>query len=419
MLLNGAPVAIASTGRTDSQNTNREVDLDLFPSELFTQLTVNKSALASMVEGGAAGTVNMRTARPFDRNESYISYSGQLTNNNNTDRWGGRASLIASGIWGDFGALLGVAAVRNEVRVRGFETIGWTNPNLSRFDPVSGAASPTGTTAATAQCIGTATTCNTTGGGNWTIPGVVPNNAGNGLVPGTIINQAFLLANNPGLTIQQLDNGIIPRLGRPSDEFGRKDRISAVLALEYRPSDDLHFYVDSMYGRRENDLERIDMNWVGRNGAMVPLNVEVDRDDCSGGCVVTNGTFANAQFFLEYRPFLEDVEFFGVNPGMEWQVADNVRVDVQANWTESTFHRESPTVLVNTPASSGVTVQYSNDGTTPLIETNVDLNNPANFVWAGGRVNIQDERRKTETRGIRGNLRWGDDEFNGPDRRRL
>ena len=119
VLLNGAPVAIASTGRTDSQNTNREVDLDLFPSELFSQLTVNKSALASMVEGGAAGTVNMRTARPFDRNESYISYSGQLTNNNNTDRWGGRASLIASGIWGDFGALVGVSAVRSEVRVRG------------------------------------------------------------------------------------------------------------------------------------------------------------------------------------------------------------------------------------------------------------------------------------------------------------
>jgi len=66
VLLNNAPIAIASTGRTDSQNTNREVDLDLFPSELFTQLTVNKSPLASMIEGGAAGTVNMRTARPFD-----------------------------------------------------------------------------------------------------------------------------------------------------------------------------------------------------------------------------------------------------------------------------------------------------------------------------------------------------------------
>jgi outer membrane receptor protein involved in Fe transport len=66
ILLNDAPVAVASTGRTDAQNTNREVDLDLFPTELFTQLTVRKSSSASMLEGGAAGTVNMRSARPFD-----------------------------------------------------------------------------------------------------------------------------------------------------------------------------------------------------------------------------------------------------------------------------------------------------------------------------------------------------------------
>ena len=66
MLLNGAPVAVASTGRTDAQNTNREVDLDLLPTELFTKLSVYKSPTAAMLEGGAAGVVDMRTARPFD-----------------------------------------------------------------------------------------------------------------------------------------------------------------------------------------------------------------------------------------------------------------------------------------------------------------------------------------------------------------
>jgi TonB-dependent receptor len=392
ILLNGAPVAIASTGRTDSQNTNREVDLDLFPSELFTQLTVYKSPLASMIEGGAAGSVNMRTARPFDNPGTHLNYSAQLTNNNNTSRWGGRGSLVASYTSGDFGILLGVAAARTEVRVRGYETIGWTNPNLSA-----------------AQCAGT---CNTTGGGNWTIPATVPANAGNGLTPGATIDQAFLLARNPGLTIQQIDNALIPRLGRPSDEFGTRDRISSVLALEWRPSDAFHFYVDGMYGWRKNDLERIDMNWVGRNGAVIPLNMQVDRSDCSNGCVVTSATYANAQWFLEYRPHIETVEFWGVNPGFELELTPTLRIDAQGNWTESNFHRESPTVLVITPASSGVTVNYTNDGTTPDVQTNVDLNNPASFGWAGGRVNIQDERRNTRTRGFRANLRWGEDELN-------
>ena len=394
VVMNGAPIAVASTGRTDSQNTNREVDLDLFPSELFTQLTVFKSPRASMLEGGAAGTVNLRTARPFDNPGTRITYSAQATNNSNTDRWGGRGSLLASSTFGDFGVLAGVAAVRNEVRVTGFETIGWTNPNLTA-----------------AQC-GATSGCNSTGGGNWTIPATVPSNAGNGLTPGATIDRDFLLANNPGLSIQQIDNAIIPRLGRPADEFGTKDRISAILALQYKPSDDLNVYLDTMYGRKENNLERIDMNWVGRNGAAIPLNMQVDREDCSQGCVVTSGTYANSQFFLEYRPFLEDVEFWGVNPGFEWQISDNLRLDLQGNWTESKFHRESPTVLVITPANSGVTVEYSNDGRMPVIDTNVDLNDPANFGWPGGRVNIQDERRSTRTRGVRGDLTWGDDEFN-------
>lgn len=394
VLLNGAPVAVASTGRTDAQSTNREVDLDLFPTELFSQLTVSKSPNAAMLEGGAAGTVNMRSARPFDSEGPRVSYSVQGTKNSEADKWGGRTSALASNTWGNFGALIGVAAVRNQVSTPGFETIGWTNANLSA-----------------AQC-GASSGCNSTGGGNWTIPATVPANAGNGLTTGATLDRAALLALNPGLTVQQLDNAIIPRLGRPAEVFGTRDRINAVAAFELQATEDLHFYVDSMYGKKKNDLERVDMNWVGRNGAMIPINMKVDRADCSAGCVVTEGTFANAQFFLEYRPFLEDTEFYGVNPGFDYQITDDLKFDMQANYTKSTFHRESPTVGPLTPASSGVTVTYKNDGGVPDISTNIDLNDPKQFGWPGGRVNMQDERRTTETKGVRGNLTWGDDTLN-------
>lgn len=394
VLLNGAPVAVASTGRTDAQSTNREVDLDMFPTELFSQLTVSKSPNASMVEGGAAGTVNMRSARPFDSEGPRVSYSVQGTKNSNADKWGGRASALASNTWGKFGALIGVAAVRNQVSTPGFETIGWTNANLSA-----------------AQC-GATTGCNTTGGGNWTIPGTVPANAGNGLTTGATLDRAALLALNPGLTIQQIDNAIIPRLGRPAEVFGTRDRINSIVALELQATEDLHFYVDGMYGKKKNDLERVDMNWVGRNGAMIPINMTVDREDCSAGCVVTGGTFANAQFFLEYRPFIEETEFYGINPGFDYQITDNLSVDLQVNYTKSTFHRESPTVGPLTPASSGVTVEYTNNGGVPSIVPNIDLNDPSQFAWTGGRVNMQDERRETETKGIRGNLTWGDETLN-------
>src|SRR3954470_18725983 len=37
VLLNGAQIAVATSGTIDTQNQNREVDLNLFPTELFTR----------------------------------------------------------------------------------------------------------------------------------------------------------------------------------------------------------------------------------------------------------------------------------------------------------------------------------------------------------------------------------------------
>jgi TonB-dependent receptor len=390
VLLNGAPVAIASVG-FDAQSTNREVDLDLIPTELFTQLTVSKSPVASQLEGGAAGTVNLRSARPFDNPKPYISYGLQGSKSGPADKWGYRGHVLASATFGNFGILVGGAAVRNQFRVNGFETIGWTNPNLSATQ-------------------NTGATRNTTGGGNFTIPGTVPVNAGNGLVAGTVIDQAFLLRNNPGATISQIDNGLLPRLGRPSTQEGYRERYNGLVSLEWRPSDALRFYVDGMYAKRTTEFTRTSMNWVVRNGAVIPLNTTYDRSDCTTGCVVTGGTYANSQFFLEYRPFRDKQDYWGVNPGAEFTINDFIKGDFQANYTKSNFRRESPTVLVITPPNSGATVTYANDGGIPQITSNIDLNSPASFGWnGGGRVNLNGEERATETKGLRGSLLFGDE----------
>ena len=394
VLLNNAPIAVASTGGDGQQSTNREVDLDLFPTELFTKLEVQKSPNADRLEGGAAGTVNMRSARPFDSPGTHITYSGQAIKNTNSDRYGYRGSLLASTTMGDFGVLFGVAGQHNEIRTVGFESVGWTNPNLSA------AQNP-------------ASTRNNTGGGNWTIPGTVPANAGiPGVATGTVIDQALLLQLNPGANITQIDNGIIPRLGRETDEYGYKERLNFIGSIEYK-GDSVHAYIDGMFARKRNNMQRIDMDWVGRNGAIIPVNTQYDRSDCTNGCTVTKGTYYNSQFFLEYRPYFESLQYWGVNPGIEWQIADKLKLAVNGNYTKSQFHRESPTVLPITAAGSGLTVNYDNTGGDfPTITSNVDLNNPANFVWAGGRVNLQDERRWTATKGARGDLTWGDSRLN-------
>jgi len=396
VLLNGAPIAVASTGSTDSQNTNREVDLDLLPTDLFTKLTVSKSPNASLLEGGAAGVVDMRSARPFDRKGSFAAANIGGTRNDVAGKWGNKGSLLASKTFDNtWGILGGVAWAKSKVQATGYETIGLTNPNLTAAQSNS-------------------PTRNNTGGGNWTIPATVPSNAGNGLVPGAPINQAFLLANNPGLTIGQIDNALIPRLGRQMAQYGDKDKVTAIVSAEYRPTNTLQFYVDTMYSEKDNDLQRIDTNWIGRNGAIIPLNMKVaGNGDCAAGCVVESGTFANAQFFAEYRPYIEEVRLKGINPGMQWQLSDKLQLNAQLNYTKSEFSRESPTVLPVTPVNSGNTVTFTN-GTIPTIASSTDVKNPASYrldTANGGRVNLQQEVRETETRGFRSDLGWGDKAF--------
>jgi len=393
VLLNGAPVAVASTGDVNTSNTNREVDLDIFPPELFTQLTVTKSASASQVEGGAAGAVNMRQARPFDFKGDKVQFSLEGSKNSQVDDMGYKGSLMFSKKWGNFGVLAGVAYQHSPINAEGFESVGWTNANLN-------------------AAMNPAATRNNTGGGNWSIPATVPANAGNGLTTGATIDEALLLAMNPGLSIEAIDNGIIPRLGRPMHYYGSRDRTSGILSLEYRPSDSLRFWIDGMAAQKENDQQRTDMNFVGRNGSSIPVNMKVDRSDCTDGCVVTDATFANAQFFLEYRPFIETNKFYSINPGFAWDINDSLKWTFDANYTHSDFRRDSPTVLLITPASSGVTATYTNHDGNPTFTSNVDLNDPASFGWNGGRVNIQSEARTTMTRGFHTNLNWGTPEFN-------
>jgi TonB-dependent receptor len=392
VLLNGAPVAVASTGDVNTSDTNREVDLDMFPPELFTQLTVTKSASASQIEGGAAGVVNMRQARPFDTKGDRLQFSVEGSKNSLASDDGYKASLLWSKKFGNFGILAGVAKQRSYINVEGFETVGWTNPNLTSVQ-------------------NTASSINTTGGGNWTLPVTVPANTGNGLTTGATIDQALLLSANPGTSITAIDNGIVPRLGRPMHYYGTRDRTSYILSLEYRPNDDMRFWLDTMVAQKDNDQQRTDINFVGRNGAAIPINEKVDRSDCSAGCVVTSATYANAQFFLEYRPFIEKNKFASVNPGFSWKIRDDLKWSFDANYTTSQFRRDSPTVLVITAPSSGLTVNYTNTDGHPTYTSNVDLNNPANFQWNGGRVNMQSEARVTQTRGVHTDLKWGTPEF--------
>ena len=441
--LNNTQVAVASTGATDQTNNNRQVDLNMFPTELFTQLTVSKSPTADLLEGGAAGNVNMRSDRPFDKEGFRFTYTLGGSDNTLSGSPGERGALILSDTWGSqFGVLVGVAGVHSNVFVKGWEdgNAGWVGPSLQAN-----------------QC--TASNCANFGSKSWavsqTIPassnpavpalfipipagytlsgGAVPyTNGGTNYFPaGYSMQQADLLALNPGLTAQQLSNALLPRLGRSMFEEGSRDRFNGIASVEWRPIDSMHFYVDFITGRTFNNLNRSDIDWGVRSGAgsqnMFPANLKLQPDWLAStnnqGGAVASGTFYGAGFSLEARPYREKGDYYSINPGLEWQVNDLLSVDVQLNASRSHFFRDSPTILVttcsNAPLAAGIqncavpaggsVVQFNTSGPYPTESTNLNLNDPNNYIWSNGRVNLQDEKRYTYTNGAHFDAKWGGD----------
>ena len=392
VLLNNTQISVASDGGTNGGSANREVDLDFFPSELFTRLDIAKSPQASTLEGGIAGSVNLHNARPFDKPGQRLTLiaQGQYTDSNKD--FSPRGAIVASKTWDKFGVLFGVSGVKTTTRVDGFETVGWTDGNIS-----------------CAECnTGTDT------GNGFVYASVVPNNTGHGLTPGAPLD----LAATSGLSLPQLSRALIPRLGRNSYTEGTRSRVSALLSLEYRPNDAWQFAIDGIYAKSKRDYQRLNMNWYVRNsgpgtsptstGGMVPIDIKVDSNN-----VVTSGTFANSSFFLENDIFNQTTKFYNVNPTVRWEPNDKLLVDAQVNYGHSTFFREQPQFDFQTPRESGLDVYYQSGGDSgqPSITTNRDLSDP-NLGWKWYRVNVQNIARATTTKGAHIDARFGDRDVN-------
>lgn len=433
--LNGSHIAVASSGKTDAINSNRELDLDVLPTEFFSRLDVSKSPVASMIEGGLSGTVNMRSLRPMDMPNNHLNYQAQMSYNELAEEVGPRGSLIGS--WKNsersFGILAGLAGVSNKVVTQGYESRGWTNANLT-YDQCG--VTPTGGALpglpvpqfANPGCAGNA------GGGNQYVIGlpvpidpttgapttgatgyhVVPNNTqitGSSQVynAGDRIDRDFLLDVNPGLSIDQIGQGLIPRLGRPHYSEGTRDRVAGMLSMEWLPNDHGNYYLDLLYAQAERDYNRLSMALVGRNSAVIPANMQVDSNN-----IVTEADFYNAEFLLESRPYIESLSFYSINPGAKFFVGDYWTIDAQANATRSDWVRESPYLTLTTNLNAGVAARFDNTiGDYPRVMANIDLNDPNQPAgWRFQEAYIQIEERETETLGARLDFTFGEEQTN-------
>ena len=124
---------------------NRGVEYDQYPSEFFQNVVVHKSADASLIAAGIAGTVDLRMLRPLDQKKTIsLRARGQMngTKNLNPDspRFGYRASATYIDKFADdtLGIAIGVSAASTPSQNERYNA--WGYPDDTNAGPAVGSA---------------------------------------------------------------------------------------------------------------------------------------------------------------------------------------------------------------------------------------------------------------------------------------
>jgi iron complex outermembrane recepter protein len=111
----------------ENDNLGRSSGLDAVPSSLFGRLEVRKSPLASQVEGGLGGSVNLVTPKPFDFKSTKISLRAQGTYSDQADKFEPNFSGLFSTTFadGNVGVLVSAEYQKRTSKLQLFERNNW------------------------------------------------------------------------------------------------------------------------------------------------------------------------------------------------------------------------------------------------------------------------------------------------------
>ncbi len=243
MRLNGLEaLSTAGTG-TGGVNRSRGFDFNTFASELFSEVTVNKTQSAQMDEGSLGSTVDLRGSRPFDYDGFKATGSAQVGYGELTEEYDPRISALVSNTWADgtFGALLSASYSKRTVSEEGYNPVRWEHGNHRNSNQSTvanngtyGFCSPVGYNPQTPRnplANETGSAANIARNNGWGTYGISSTMCGTGLPRP---------ANTPEniAAYETATNAWLPRYPRYIRTASEIERIGVTGALQWRPGDD-------------------------------------------------------------------------------------------------------------------------------------------------------------------------------------
>lgn len=354
--LNGLEALATTGGRDGRQNRNRAFDFNVFASELFSAIKVQKSQSAEVEEGSLGATVDLTTARPFDYAGFTMAGGVQGSYNDLARNIDPRTTFLVSDRFldGQLGALFSIAYAKRNTIEEG------SSSGRFRIPTADGCVSTppnTGTAVGVNRCY-------------QTIAG--PITTPNGTLTGAAAAAAANAAAHPR----------IPRYGRISYD---RERLGSTLSLQYQPYESTKFTYDLLYAdlketRQEEFLEAISFARETAAAGLRATDLLTGRIDSNNTLV--QGTFNDVDIRVEQRRDNLETEFFQNAFLVEHEFSDRFRGEVRLGHTRAVQYNPNQTTLsFERYDVDGYSYDYS-DPNLPAFNYGFDVTNPANWAFS-------------------------------------
>lgn len=350
--LNGMEVP-SSAGGLDSFggiNRGRSFDFNVFSAELFNRIDVNKSPMASIEEGGIAGTVELYTARPLDNPGTHASIYGQVGYNDLSEEADPKmtAFFSTSNDSETLGFLATAAYTERTVWQDGFGTVRWAVPD----QPFGG--------------------------------------------------------NNSSFTDAEINSYWYPRLPRQDSFHHGQERLGLSAAGQFRPTESLEFGLNWVHSSFEATTDSYNsFAEFRRSGVWGYPHITVNSItlDPSSSYVVA-GDFADVGLRTESRQNADTTDFNQITADFEWAISDNLNLTGLIGQAQSEFVDDYFRVNIETPEpGANFSFDFTGDPDVAAIDYDIDVTDPNNFFIMGNeRIEQNHVDRTNDT--VRVDLNW-------------
>jgi iron complex outermembrane recepter protein len=377
--INGMEAQSVSGATTSDRGigTGRGFDFNTFSSDLFSNLTVRKTASPETIEGSLGATVDLHTSRPFDYKGFTAVVNGQIGYNTLSKETEDRKfSGVISNRWdtsiGQIGVLASLAYTKRHYYEDQFGSGGWNPGSVD--------------------------------GGFCTPVGVAPQVPANDAAKGTdalncATGVARPAAGDPLYAQASASTTFFPRLPRYGRFEHDQERTGASLSAQWRPQQGTTINFDALYSnydvtREESWLEGFSFaRAISQNGKpqtavreliLYPAGTSQTAGANFNKAVsdVAYGRFdgVDVRSDTQHDEFENNFTQFTLSGSHDFN--DKWSINGLIGVSKSEFDQKAQTTIMFQRQNAGMTVDFRNNRDQPIITHNFDVTNPDNYSFS-------------------------------------